>query len=152
MTAEWNYEDEWFEETNVSRKIRDFLVQNGYEITKFCEDKREKGHDIEAIKDGRKIIMEVKGYPSDKYVIGPYKGEKKPTNPKLQAKHWFGEALLSLLMAKSENPDCKIVMGLPDFKKYRELLDKVEFVIKKLDMGYILVEEKGDVTVKMLLD
>ena len=60
MEIEWNYEDEWFEETNVSRKIRGFLVQNGYEIIKFCEDKREKGHDIEAIKDGRKIIMEVK--------------------------------------------------------------------------------------------
>ncbi len=152
MTVEWNYEDEWFEETNVSRKIRDFLVQNGYEITKFCEDKRERGHDIEATKERQKIIIEVKGYPSDKYVRGPDKGNKKRTHPNSQAKHWFGEALLSLLMAKSENPDCKIVMGLPGFKKYRELLDKVEFVIKKLDMGYILVDEKGDVTVKMLLD
>lgn len=66
-----------FEEANVSRKIRDFLVQNGYEIKIFCEDKREKGHDIKAIKDGRKIIMEVKGYPSDKYVKGPDRGTRK---------------------------------------------------------------------------
>lgn len=152
MTAKWCYEDEWFEETNVARRIRDFLVQNCYEITKFCEDKREKGHDIEAEKDGLKVIVEVKGYPSDKYVRGPDLGEKKPTDPKLQAKHWFGEALLALLMAKSENPDCKIVIGLPSFKKYRDLLNKMKFVMKKLDMGYILVDERGNVNGKILLD
>lgn len=152
MTAEWCCEDELFEETNVARKIRDFLVQNGYEITKFCEDKREKGHDIEAEKDGLKVIMEVKGYPSDKYVRGPEKGEKKPTDPKLKARHWFGEALLALLMAKNKNPDCKMVIGIPSFKKYRDMLDKMKFVMKKLDMGYILVDERGNVNVKMLLD
>lgn len=148
MTAEWNYEDEWFEETNVSRKIRDFLVQQDYEITKFCEDKKERGYDIEAEKDGQKIIMEVKGYPSDKYVSGPYKGEKKPTNPNLQAKHWFGEALLALLIAKSRNPVCKTVIGLPDFRIYRDLLERVKFVMMKLNMGYILVDERGHVEVE----
>lgn len=150
MTAEWNYEDEWFEETNVSRKIRDFLVQNGYEITKFCEDKKEKGHDIEAIKDGRKIKMEVKGYPSDKYVSGPYKGEKKPTNPKLQAKHWFREALLSLLKAKSKNPNCKMAIGLPKLKVYEGLLKDISFVMEKLEIGYVLVEEEGKSKAKEL--
>ena len=150
MTAEWNYEDEWFEETNVSRKIRDFLVQNGYEITKFCEDKREKGHDIEAIKDGRKIIMEVKGYPSDKYVIGRYKGEKKPTHPNSQAKHWFGEALLSLLKAKSKNPECKIIIGLPIFKVYEGLLEDINFVMGKMEIGHILVDEDGNIEAKEL--
>ena len=143
MTTEWNYEDEWFEETNVSRKIRDFLVQNVYEITKFCEDKREKGHDIEAIKDGRKTIIEVKGYPSDKYVRGPDKGNKKRTNPNSQAKHWFGEALLSLLIARSKNPNFKIAIGLPKFRVYEGLLEKVNFVIEKMEIGYILVDEEG---------
>jgi len=143
MTTEWNYEDEWFEETNVSRKIRDFLVQNGYEITKFCEDKREKGHDIEAEKDGLKIIIEVKGYPSDKYVRGPDKGKMKRTHPNLQAKHWFGEALLSLLKAKSKNPECKIIIGLPMFKVYEGLLEDINFVMGKMEIGYILVDEEG---------
>lgn len=146
MKIEWNYEDEWFEETNISRKIRDFLVQHGYEITKFCEDKKERGHDIESIKEGKKIIMEVKGYPSDKYVSGPKKGKKKRTDPKLQAKHWFGEALLSLLMPKSKNPESKIIIGLPKFKVYERLLEKVKFVMEKLEFGYVLVDENGDVT------
>lgn len=145
MTQEWRYEDEWFEETNIARKIRDFLMENGYEITKFCEDKREKGHDIEAEKEGQKIIMEVKGYPSDKYVRGPDKGDKKRTDPKLQAKHWFGEALLSLLKAKSKNPECKIIIGLPRFKVYERLLEDISFVMEKLEIGHVLVDENGNV-------
>ena len=145
MIAEWNYEDEWFEETNVSRKIRDFLMEKGYEISKFSEDKREKGHDIEAEKDGLKVIIEVKGYPSDKYVRGLDKGNKKRTDPKLQAKHWFGEALLSLLKAKSKDPECKIIIGLPRFKVYEGLLEDISFVIGKLEIGHVLVDEDGHV-------
>lgn len=150
MVGDWRYEDEWFEETNVSRKIKNALESADYRITKFNEDKREKGHDIEAIKDGLEIIVEVKGFPSDKYVGGPKRGRKKPTNPNLQAKHWLGEALLTLLMAKSENPDSKIVIGLPDFRIYKVLLEKVKFVMGKLEIGYILVDEIGNVKVEGL--
>ena len=145
MLEDWTYEDEWFEETNVARKIRDSLWSNGYEITKFNEDKMEKGHDIEAIKEEKKIIIEVKGYPSDKYVRGPNKGMKKPTNPNLQAKHWFGEALLALLKAKSKTPSCKIAIGLPKFRIYDRLLEEINFVIEKLEIGYVLVDKDGKV-------
>lgn len=112
----------------------DFLVQRGHEITKFCEDKKERGHDIESIKDGKKVIMEVKGYSSDKYVSGPKKGKKKRTDPKLQAKHWFGEALLSLLIAKSKNPSYKIAVGLTKFRVYEKLLEDISLVMGKLVM------------------
>jgi len=145
MFEDWTYEDEWFEETNVAMKIRDFLKSNRYRIIKFNKDKREKGHDIEAMKDGREIIIEVKGYPSDKYVSGPNKGMKKPTNPNLQAKHWFGEALLALLKAKSKNPPCKIAIGLPKFRIYEKLLEEINYVIKKLEIGYVLVDKNGKV-------
>lgn len=76
MTKEWAYEDEWFEETNVSRKVKDFLVKKGYQIIKFNEDKRKRGADIIAINriNNQKLIVEVKGFPSDKYVRGEKKG------------------------------------------------------------------------------
>jgi len=150
MFEDWTYEDEWFEETNVAVKIRDFLESNGYEIIKFNKDKREKGHDLEVMKDGRKVIIEVKGYPSDKYVSGPNKGMRKPTKPNLQAKHWFGEALLALLKAKSKNSLCKIAIGLPIFRIYEKLLEEINFVIEKLEIGYILVDKNGNVIAKGL--
>jgi len=91
----WTYENEWFEETNISRKIRDYLKETGHDIIRFNDDKRQKGHDIITAKNGIKTIIEVKGYPSKYYVGTEKQGQKKPTHPNLQAKHWFSEALLS---------------------------------------------------------
>jgi hypothetical protein len=127
MSNTWEYEKEKFEEGNVSRRIKKFLENEGYQIARFNDDKRAHGHDIEAIKNGEKLIVEVKGFPSDKYVSGPKKGKRKPTPPNLQAKHWFSEALFSLIMARSENLQVKIGLGLPDEPTYRKLIGKISY-------------------------
>jgi len=122
---EWSYEQEWYEETNVARKIRDFLEQKGWVTLKFNEDKKQRGPDIVAMKDDEKIIIEVKGYPSRKYVKGKKKGKLKPTHPNLQAKHWFAEALLSVVREKSKEKTISIGVGLPKFPKYLQLINEV---------------------------
>jgi len=142
---EWRYEDEWFEESNISGKIKGYLEKKGYRITKFNADKRAKGHDIEAEKDSLEFIFEIKGFPSDKYVRGPKKGQKKPTNPNLQAKHWFAESLLSLIIAKSENHKINIAMGLPFKEKYKELINKITYFRKQFDLTIYLVCENGNI-------
>ena len=142
----WSYEKEWFEETNVARKIRDYLRKMGYQIIKFNEDKRQRGLDIVAEKDGVEVIVEVKGYPSDKYVRGKKKGQKKPTNPNLQAKHWFSEALLQVLLAKSENTNAVICMGFPKFSIYEKLISQLEHIIRNLGIICYLVDENGKIT------
>jgi len=142
---EWHYENEWFEESNISRKIKDYLEKKEYKITKFNADKKTKGHDIEAEKDNSKFIFEIKGFPSDKYVSGKKMGKKKPTNPNLQAKHWFAEALLSLIIAKSENPKINIAMGLPFKEKYKELINKITYFRKQFDLTFYLVDENGNI-------
>lgn len=144
---EWTYEKEWFEETNVARKIRGYLQETGYRIIKFNEDKRQKGPDIVAEKDGVKVIVEVKGYPSDKYVRGEKKGQKKPTNPNLQAKHWFSEVLLQVLLAKSENTNAVVCMGLPKFPLYEKLIGQLEHILRDLGVICYLVDENGEITV-----
>jgi len=148
MDSEWTYEKEWFEETNVSLKIKDYLKSSGYIVTKFNADKTEKGHDIEAIKDTKKIIIEVKGYPSDKYVSGPNKGKRKPTNPRLQAAHWFAEALFSLLQAKNEKPDIIIAFAFPKFERYINLLNSIKNIMRLLDLRCFFVDEKGNIEEK----
>jgi len=144
-SKKWNYEDEWFEETNVSINIRDYLSEKGHKIIKFNIDKRQKGHDIITIKEGVKTIIEVKGYPSDKYVRGKNKGEKKPTPSNLQAKHWFSEGLLSLLLAKCDDWDITIALGLPKFRKYEELIKKIEPLKEKIGLKCYFVSGTGDV-------
>jgi len=142
-----SYENNWFEEGNVAKKVKEFLSKNGYNITKFNEDKRERGHDIEAVKDEKRFIIEVKGFPWDRYVRGPKKGMKKPTHPNLQAKHWFAEALLSLIMAKSKDPIVEVGMGLPYNKKNLEFISKVKILKEKINLKYFLVNENGDVKI-----
>jgi len=142
----WSYENEWFEETNISRKIRDYLKATGHEIIRFNDDKRQKGHDIEVIKNDIKTIIEVKGFPSKYYVGTEKQGKKKPTHPNLQAKHWFSEALLSLLLAKCEAwGEVTIAMGLPRFQKYEELCSKILPLREKLGIKIYFVDESGNV-------
>jgi hypothetical protein len=143
---EWRYEDEWFEESRISGKIEDYLKKKGYEITKSNVNKKNKGHDIVAKKDNLEFIFEIKGFPSDKYVSGEKKGQKKPTPPNLQATHWFAEALLSLIIAKSKEHETNIAMGLPFKEKYKELINKITYFRKQFALTFYLVDENGKIT------
>ena len=142
---EWSYEQEWFEETNVARKIRSFLEKQGWRIVKFNEDKRLRGPDVVAVKGDRKLVIEVKGYPSTRYVRGEKKGKLKPTPPNLQAKHWFSEALLSVIRVKSQNSMVEIGIGLPKFQKYVQLISDVEILKKCLGIKFYIVKKDGGV-------
>lgn len=146
--GKWKYEDEWFEEGNVNRLVKNFLEKSGFEIVKFNQDKKQKGHDIEAAKENQIIIVESKGYPSDKYVSGDSKGEPKPTAPKLQSKHWFSDALFHLIVAKSENPKITIALGLPDMEKYHEYVNKIKYFKEQFGLVCYFVNEKGQVWVE----
>ena len=145
------YENEWFEETNVLKRIKAYLEAKGWTIIKFNENKTAKGEDIIATKRNEKLVIEGKGYPSDKYVKTTKRhivGDKKPSNPKQLAKHWFGEALLSLELVKSKDQNIKIALGLPLMEKYENLLKDVDYVKKKLDIKCYFVDENGNVEVR----
>lgn len=142
---DWNYEDEWFEETNVATKIKAFLISQDYTIQRFNDDKKSKGHDLLATRNGKKLVVEVKGFPSDKYVNGERKGQKKPTPPNLQAKHWFSEALTALLLAKSHDWNVTIAMGLPYHEKYLETVEKLRPINERIGIIYFIVYKNGEV-------
>ncbi|MEN3013330.1 MAG: hypothetical protein ABDH23_01780 [Endomicrobiia bacterium] len=146
MTQNWDYEKEWFEETNVAKKMVDWLTKNGYNVIRSnIKNKRQKGYDIEAEKGQAYFIFEVKGFPSEKYVSGTKKGLKKPTPSNLQARHWFADALFSLIIAKSNNPSYEIGVVLPNKKKYLDLINQISYFRSIFRLHCFLVEENGDV-------
>ena len=59
-------------------------------------------------------------------------GEKKKTPPTLQAGHWYSHAILKSMRLRTEDPEAQIVIGLPDFKRYRDLFTETESSLKKL--------------------
>jgi Holliday junction resolvase-like predicted endonuclease len=151
-----NHIDEWFYEGRISKCLVDYLVKNGYEIIKDNSDNiNAKGEDIIASRNGFQEIIEVKGYPTTYYAKGPNKGQPKPTKPKLQAKHWFSEALLSSIFnyqKQKGNKKSKLALALPLTDRYMELISKVEdfFTDNKIDFKVYFIDESGSVIIDNL--
>lgn len=152
MTSEWDKTQDWFWEGNVQERIIEYMKRNeGFRIDQSADPTtKERGPDILAkrrLSDGsfEKRRVAVKGYPSDKYVEGQRKGQKKRTNPPTQARHWFSEALLELILAKSDDEDLQIALGFPNFKVYTNLVNRIRWLREKMELFCYIVTEDGQV-------
>ena len=141
----WEPEDDWFYESNVQSNIKSYLEKNGWDTQESPTQSRKKGPDILAKKNKSILVVEVKGFPSDKYVRGKNKGMKKKTSPFTQARHWLAEALFTLLLAKSKDPTIKIALGLPIQKTYQTKCNDLIWFLKNVDLIIYWVNEKGKV-------
>lgn len=108
---------------------------------------RGRGEDIVASRPGRKLVVEVKGYPSTVYRDPRRAGEVKRTNPTLQAKHWYAEVVLKLMRLRSLRPGVELAMALPEAPRYRALLAETEGSLRDLGIGVFIVTASGDVGV-----
>jgi hypothetical protein len=82
---------------------------------------RERGIDILAERGGETVAVEVKGYPGRSYADPARAGESKPTHPATQARHWYAQAILAVMLTRSRRPNAHAVVALPDFPTYRSL-------------------------------
>lgn len=153
---EHNHREDWFYEGQVSSKLVEYFKENGYSILKDnSHNIQARGEDIIISKHEQKEIIEVKGYPSSTYTKGTKKGKLKSTNLKLQAKHWFSEALLaSIFNYQRQKTKCniKLALAFPLEDKYKELLGKVEdfFSDHNIDFRVYFVDKNGQVTIDNL--
>jgi Holliday junction resolvase-like predicted endonuclease len=153
---EFNHREDWFYEGQISSKLVSYLRDNGYEILKDnSANINVCGEDIIASKDGIKEVIEVKGYPSEFYTSGEKKGQKKPTKPKLQAKHWFSECILSSLINYRKhkgNAEYSVAMAFPLHSRYLELISIVEdfFTDFNVSLKVYSIDSDGEVTVRNL--
>ena len=149
----YDHTTDWFYEGNISHLFVDYLKKNSYEILKDNSNNiKAKGIDIIAENENFIELIEVKGYPTEFYVNGKNKGEKKKTNPKSQAKHWISEALLSCVFnygnEKSKyNKQIKLSIVLPNMIRYQELSLKLkDFILDfKIDLNIYFVNENGTI-------
>lgn len=154
--TEYNHQEDWFYEGQISKKLVDYFLKNDYKILKNNSDKiSARGEDIIVSIQGLQEIIEVKGYPTTVHTKGKDKGKPKPTNPKLQAKHWFSEALLSSIFnyqRHKDNQNFKLALAFPLTDRYKELIGKVEdfFTDNDLNFKVYFVDDKGNVTIDNL--
>lgn len=138
----------WSWEGSVVRAVVSFLNARGWSIEAIANTETgEPGADIKARKSDRVLIVEVKGYPSKTYERGSRKGQPKRTNPATQARHWFGEALLTALLRRAENRQHHVAIAFPEFAVYTKLLMRVAESLKVLRLIVLLVQESGTVVI-----
>jgi hypothetical protein len=115
------------------------------EIARADTLSREKGPDLVLGKETRKLVVEAKGYPDTIYARGPNQGKPKPTKPRLQAKHWFAEALLSAMLLQTEYSENEIGIALPNNERYLQLYSKVRQQLDRIGLHVFFVDAKGKV-------
>ncbi|WP_165749984.1 YraN family protein [Cellulophaga sp. Z1A5H] len=147
---DYDHKKDWFYEGQISSKLVDYLRNKGFEILKDnSKNIHARGVDIIAVRDGIKELIEVKGYPTDFYTKGQNKGLLKKTKPKLQAKHWFSEVLLSSFCNyqkhRSNKYHLQIAVAFPLFDRYTELIKNTSdfFIDFGINIKVYLVDENG---------
>ncbi len=110
---------------------------------------RQRGDDLVASRRGARLIAEVKGYPSTGYRDPRRANEVKRTNPSVQAKQWFAEALLRVIRTRAREPRALHAIAFPAFQRYLDLIDECEEALKHLSRRVYLVDASAAVTVRV---
>ena len=135
---------DWFWEGHVQARLRDHFVAQGWRVLRESDCLlRERGIDLLLERHGAQLAIEVKGFPSTTYRRGPLRGQPKPTQPTLQAKHWFAEVLLAAIRLQSKHPECSVAVGFPDMPRYRSLIESTGHALTRLGLGVFLVQDGG---------
>jgi hypothetical protein len=107
---------DWFWESHVQARLRDHFVAQGWRVLRESDClSRERGIDLLLERHGPQLAIEVKGFPSTTYRRGPLRGQPKPTQPTLQAKHWFAEVLLAAIRIQSKHPEYAVAVAFPRY-------------------------------------
>jgi hypothetical protein len=135
---------EWPCEENIVTSVVSHLKQEGWMIESVADTQaRAPGADIRAARSGETLIVEAKGYPATVYARGENRGKPKPTKPGVQARHWYGQVLFDAILRQSQYPSAQVVIALPDFPVFTNLISRTRRALCKLRIGVYLVRETG---------
>jgi hypothetical protein len=141
---------EWGWEGNVQQRIVEFLKADGWNVVHEADAAlHDHGPDIDARKLRRPLLVEVKGYPSTRYRDPRRIHERKRTNPRQQARHWFAQAFLEVLTQTEGGEAWETAMGLPEVDVYEGLVKACESAFRVLGIGVYFVRRDGSVYLRL---
>jgi hypothetical protein len=138
----------WLWEGNVQAALARYLEAQGWHIDRQADTAHhERGYDLVASMQDRRLAVEVKGYPERTYSRGAKEGQRKVAVPSAQATTYFGGALASVTKYRETESDLELAIGLPDVPRYRDLAGQRATSLRDLGVGVLLVAEDGTVAV-----
>jgi hypothetical protein len=137
---------DWFWEGNVVAAVVRHLKADGWRIEWISDTAtKEQGDDIRATKDARTLRVEVKGWPTIGYADPARANERKRTRPSTQAGHWYSQALLHVVRDLQKHPNDLVAIALPDWPRFRNLVNETEAPVRKLGVSVLFVREDESV-------
>lgn len=125
----------WAWEGNVQSAVATALAAAGWQLRSLANTAtREHGVDVIAERSGRRLLVEVKGYPDGS------------TSANTQARHLYAGALLAGLLMPEDDPEAGIVLAFPEYKTYENLVRRTTRALRTLGIGVLSVSETGIVT------
>lgn len=140
--------EDWFWEGNVVESVCVYLQNEGWVIEQRANTKtKEAGVDIQAKKNDKILLVEVKGYPTTTIQWGIKKGQPKSTRPNTQARHWYSEVLLTAILRQEQEPEATVVIAFPEFTVFTNLVQRTQNALAKLGIDVYFVKDSGLVEV-----
>jgi hypothetical protein len=123
------------------------LARTGWSIRRVADTaSSEHGHDIDAVKDDERLLIEVKGYPTSTYARGPRHGQERAAGSLgAQARTHFSNALLSGCVMRADNVDARIAIAFPAMETYTALARRVRPVLLSAGIELWIVSHGGEV-------
>lgn len=138
---------EWFWEGNVQAAVGRHLEANGWTLESAADTaSSQPGVDLVLTRLEERMLVEVKGWPSETYARGERQGQRKPTRPSTQARHWYAEVLLSCALLRGAHGDVAVAIALPRFNRYVDLIARTAHVYSALGFRLLLLDPDGTVT------
>jgi hypothetical protein len=129
---------------NVQARVVEHLTRTaGRSLASANTASGERGVDIIVEKRKHRLYIEVKGLPSTMYAKGDRAGQTKPTNPNLQARHWFSHVFLQAAIHRTDHPSDRVAIALPDRPTYRSLSQRARVALKRLEVEVWFVSQDG---------
>ncbi len=139
---------DWFWEGNVQASLCRWLVHEDWSLVQVANTgRRQQGTDVEARRGTVRLHVEVKGFPSTSYRDPRRAGETKPTQPAVQATHWYAEALLKVLRLREAHPQDAVAVAFPDFPRYRTLHAETRTSLRTMRIDTYWIDQRGAVEV-----
>jgi Holliday junction resolvase-like predicted endonuclease len=129
-------------ENEVITYLKKELENQGYENIKTVST-YQKGYDIVAEKDGKKLFIEAKGQTSSKQ---SNREGKEFTHS--QKKTHVAMAVYKTMQTLKKEKDCQVGIALPKDKGHEGIIKRILPSLKKLDITVFWVDEGGNVDVK----
>jgi hypothetical protein len=138
---------DWYWEGHVQSLVVSHLAKTGWSIRRVADtESSEHGHDIAADRDGERLLIEVKGYPTSTYARGDRQGSTRTLGSLgAQARTYFSNALLSGCIMRAKNADARVVLAFPAKETFTTLARRTGPVLLKAGIEVWLVEEDGTV-------